>query len=66
VATAKIPAMLNYLNNAQSIGPDSLAAQRRERFSGKKVGLNENYARELMELHTVGVNGSSPSAMSPK
>jgi uncharacterized protein (DUF1800 family) len=57
VATAKSPAMLNYLDNAQSIGPDSMAARRRERFTGKKAGLNENYARELMELHTVGVNG---------
>jgi uncharacterized protein (DUF1800 family) len=57
VATAKSPAMLNYLDNAQSIGPDSIAARRRERFTGKKAGLNENYARELMELHTVGVNG---------
>lgn len=57
VATAKSPAMLNYLDNAQSIGPDSMAATRRERFTGKKAGLNENYARELMELHTVGVNG---------
>ncbi len=57
VATAKSPAMLNYLDNAQSIGPDSMAAMRRQRFTGKKAGLNENYARELMELHTVGVNG---------
>ncbi|HEY4355115.1 MAG TPA: DUF1800 domain-containing protein [Acidobacteriaceae bacterium] len=67
VATAKSPAMLIYLDNFQSIGPDSLAAQRVKRF-GKFApnaqvaqflpkGLNENYARELMELHTLGVNG---------
>ena len=41
------PAMLIYLNNAQSVGPDSLAGQRSHR------GLNENLARECMELHTV-------------
>jgi uncharacterized protein (DUF1800 family) len=41
------PAMLIYLNNAQSIGPDSPAGERTHR------GLNENLARECMELHTV-------------
>jgi uncharacterized protein (DUF1800 family) len=41
------PAMLIYLNNAQSIGPDSPAGERSHR------GLNENLARECMELHTV-------------
>lgn len=59
-ATAKSPAMLMYLDNAQSTGPDSLAATRNPRaLNAKKpiVGLNENYARELMELHTLGVNG---------
>jgi len=64
-AVAHSPAMLVYLDNAQSIGPDSIAAQRAEQAKArgldaqKKVreGLNENYARELMELHTVGVNG---------
>jgi len=44
------PAMLLYLDNAQSIGPDSRGGQRR------KKGLNENLARELLELHTLGVN----------
>lgn len=64
-ATAHSPAMLMYLDNAESIGPDSLAAVRAriavERHPGLKkaarAGLNENYARELMELQTVGVNG---------
>ncbi len=71
VATAESPAMLTYLDNFQSVGPDSPAAAR-----GKRVqkfvdnnpnrpglglvaqltpkGINENYARELMELHTLG------------
>jgi uncharacterized protein (DUF1800 family) len=45
------PAMLHYLDNAQSIGPNSKAGQ-----NGKR-GLNENLAREIMELHTLGVRG---------
>ena len=67
VANAKSPAMLVYLDNAQSIGPNSRAASRGKRISeaapGSKAakappkGLNENYGRELMELHTLGVNG---------
>jgi uncharacterized protein (DUF1800 family) len=43
------PAMLFYLNNEQSIGPDSVAGINRDR------GLNENLAREILELHTLGV-----------
>jgi len=45
------PAMLFYLDNQQSFGPNSLAGQNRKR------GLNENLAREILELHTLGVNG---------
>ena len=45
------PMMLVYLDQTRSMGPNSPAAQRRDR------GLNENLARELLELHTVGVNG---------
>ncbi|HKD60355.1 MAG TPA: DUF1800 domain-containing protein [Terracidiphilus sp.] len=61
-ATAHSPAMMLYLDNASSIGPDSFAAERaqfRPNNNNKKrrEGLNENYARELMELHTLGVNG---------
>ncbi len=89
-ATAKSPAMLFYLDNWLSVGPDSdfakygpggqrrnQAGMRRGRFGGpfgqprrnpnaqrrqqplqnKRSGLNENYAREIMELHTLGVNG---------
>ena len=43
------PAMLLYLDNAQSIGPNSIAGINRDR------GLNENLAREILELHTLGV-----------
>ena len=58
VATATSPAMLNYLDNASSIGPHSQFAYRPGNDQKKRPsGLNENYARELMELHTVGVNG---------
>lgn len=92
VATAQSPAMLFYLDNWQSEGPDSQAAIGRPQAAGhrgwvngpfgprpvagypnpypqqpagqakqaqqkRRNGLNENYARELMELHTLGVNG---------
>jgi uncharacterized protein (DUF1800 family) len=87
IATAKSPAMLFYLDNWQSIGPDSDFAkygpgnpghghlgrgpfgmmvyyppkQRRPQNPQQKAkrpsGLNENYAREVMELHTLGVDG---------
>lgn len=89
VATAKDPAMLFYLDNFQSVGPNSMAGKRSGRARGgqarrfparqpnqqandqqptminqdtqlqpaAKRGLNENYARELMELHTLGVDG---------
>lgn len=55
-AVVRHPAMLLYLDNAQSIGPQSVAGLRR----GK--GLNENLARELMELHTLGVDGGYSQA----
>src|SRR5208337_3979794 len=69
-ATAHSPAMLLYLDNSSSIGPDSPAAEKAKmnaarRPDGKKTapeGLNENYARELMELHTLGVNGGYTQA----
>lgn len=59
VATAQSPAMLMYLNNATSMGPNSVAAVRASKNPKNKqdLGLNENYAREVMELHTLGVNG---------
>jgi uncharacterized protein (DUF1800 family) len=63
LATAQHPAMLVYLDNWQSIGPDSQVAER-ARNSQKHAdrGLNENYGREVMELHTVGVNGGYTQA----
>lgn len=56
LASARHPAMLTYLDNAQSVGPGSVVA-RRGRRGNAPVGLNENYARELLELHTLGVDG---------
>src|ERR1700722_20244461 len=59
-ATAHSPAMLLYLDNLRSLGPDSSAAEIAARNNNKNKaheGLNESYARELMELHTIGVNG---------
>ncbi len=72
VATAKSPAILVYLDNFRSIGPDSLQATRVARakqvapnaplLKQAGAGLNENYGRELMELHTLGVNGGYTQA----
>ena len=75
IATAESPAMLFYLDNAQSVAPGSspprprafLSPFRRPRFGQNEMpedrrrrqptGINENYARELLELHTLGVDG---------
>ena len=69
VATAKSPAMMFYLDNWLSVGPNSEIAlgitthrygygpQNRPRKGKQASGLNENYGRELMELHTLSVNG---------
>jgi len=51
LAAEQHPAMLLYLDQARSVGPDSMAGARRN------AGLNENLAREMMELHTVGADG---------
>ena len=56
LAAESHPAMIVYLNNEQSTGPNSTAGSRRNR------GLNENFSREIMELHTVGVNGGYDQA----
>jgi uncharacterized protein (DUF1800 family) len=73
------PAMLTYLDQIQSIGPDSEAAHNARDGFGRRgpggfgganlqkaalrnPGLNENLAREIMELHTVGVNGGYTQA----
>lgn len=58
LAVEQHPAMLLYLDQARSIGPNSIAASRfAERNPDKKRGLNENLAREILELHTLGVHG---------
>ena len=50
-AVERHPAMLYYLDNAQSVGPDSRLGR------DAKKGLNENLGREILELHTLGVDG---------
>lgn len=57
-ATASHPAMLFYLDNWQSVGSDAPARRITQRLNKKGTrGLNENYGRELLELHTLGVDG---------
>src|SRR5207237_695009 len=61
IATAQSPAMLFYLDNWESVAPGAsppfpLSARRRG-GQGVRTGINENYARELLELHTLGVDG---------
>lgn len=63
IATAQSPAMLFYLDNWSSIGPNSPAAGGgKNKSPDPKRGLNENYAREIMELHTLSVNGGYTQA----
>jgi uncharacterized protein (DUF1800 family) len=65
VAVEQHPAMLLYLDQAQSIGPNSEAAQLRARFNPnaqQRIGLNENLGREILELHTLGVDGGYSQA----
>jgi uncharacterized protein (DUF1800 family) len=65
LATAQSPAMMVYLDNWLSIGPNSIAngvdPKNPNAKPGKK-GLNENYGREVMELHTLSVNGGYTQA----
>jgi len=68
LAVAKHPAMLVYLDNTRSIGPHSDRAKnppkRAKTFAANPppTGLNENLAREILELHTVGVDGGYDQA----
>eukprot|EP01136_Pigoraptor_vietnamica_P023723 Opistho-1_new@76131 len=55
-AAVKHPTMLVYLDNWKSVGPTSKVGERR------KIGLNENLAREVLELHTLGVDGGYDQA----
>ncbi|HEY5808175.1 MAG TPA: DUF1800 domain-containing protein [Povalibacter sp.] len=60
LAVESHPAMILYLDNETSIGPNSALAQRaakRAARSNRKLDINENLAREILELHTLGVNG---------
>ena len=59
LAVEQHPAMLIYLNQVQSIGPNSQAAMRNP---VRQRGLNENLAREIMELHTLGVRSGYTQA----
>lgn len=53
IAAVTHPLMLHFLDQSYSVGPNSAAAKRAERLGG----LNENLAREVLELHTLGVDG---------
>jgi uncharacterized protein (DUF1800 family) len=55
LAVEQHPAMLLYLDNQRSVGPNSVLAQRAARRQ-RTLGLNENLAREILELHTLGVD----------
>ncbi|MBT9490085.1 MAG: DUF1800 domain-containing protein [Rubrivivax sp.] len=64
-AAVRHPAMLRYLDNDRSAGTDSRVAQRLKRRGGEAArvaGLNENLAREVLELHTLGVGGGYTQA----
>ncbi len=55
-AAVKHPTMILYLDNSNSVGPNSKVGEKR------KIGLNENLAREVLELHTLGVDGGYDQA----
>lgn len=57
VSAVRHPAMLVYLDQARSTGPDSPAGERARLRQRNNAGLNENLAREILELHTLGVRG---------
>ncbi|MFY0596512.1 MAG: DUF1800 domain-containing protein [Cognatishimia sp.] len=61
IAAVTHPVMLTYLDQAQSMGPNSKVAKRAEK-RGRQRGLNENLAREVMELHTLGVSAGYSQA----
>lgn len=61
LAVEQHPAMLLYLDNQRSVGPTSVLAQRAARRD-RTLGLNENLAREILELHTLGVDAGYTQA----
>ncbi|MEG3790692.1 DUF1800 domain-containing protein [Lysobacter sp. CCNWLW3] len=70
IAVESHPGMLRYLDNVRSVGADSMLAQRARRRMARananapkrELGLNENLAREILELHTLGVDGGYAQA----
>jgi uncharacterized protein (DUF1800 family) len=63
LAVERHPAMLLYLDNHLSVGPNSTAARNvGRRHTERKIGINENLARETLELHTLGVGGGYTQA----
>jgi uncharacterized protein (DUF1800 family) len=62
LAAVRHPAMILYLDNQASMGPRSTAANFVRRNRGRELGLNENLAREILELHTLGVDGGYTQA----
>jgi uncharacterized protein (DUF1800 family) len=56
IAAEQHPAMIIYLDNQRSVGPNSTLG-RRAAHNDRNAGLNENLAREILELHTLGVDG---------
>jgi uncharacterized protein (DUF1800 family) len=62
LAVERHPAMILYLDNQGSMGAASQAATFVRRNRGRELGLNENLAREILELHTLGVDGGYTQA----
>lgn len=62
LASTRHPGMLLYLDQARSIGPGSQQAGRQQERGRRAAGLNENLAREILELHTLGVDGGYTQA----
>ncbi|MEW6761615.1 MAG: DUF1800 domain-containing protein [Pseudomonadota bacterium] len=62
LAVVRHPAMLYYLDQTNSVGPDSQLGRRSVKRRGKQQGLNENLAREILELHTLGVRSGYTQA----
>jgi uncharacterized protein (DUF1800 family) len=62
LAAERHPAMILYLDNQGSMGPGTRAATLARRNRGRELGLNENLAREILELHTLGVDGGYTQA----
>jgi len=63
IACEQHPALITYLDNQRSIGPNSTLGKRANRGRGERnIGLNENLAREILELHTLGVDAGYTQA----